>query len=233
MRHRAFILAGMALLALMPRSGLGQEVVLDQNFDGLEEGFIGRAGLVLGERKYTVDGRWADFGSGPGSPVIQSQTSRGGNAVEFSRIEGQTSHSLNGSFNGIQNASRILFRFEIFIPGDGGAVVALSRGNDMAAGVLLRSSQPGIRGWNAQAKAWETVAEFRPPSEWCEVLIDCNVAGETYRLTVRDEAGREVAAGDMPLDSSLLSEAGIGNVIINPQLASPFYIDNVTVQVEL
>ncbi len=234
MAIRPLALISVCLLAFSA-SGWGQEeVVLEQNFDQIPEGQQGRVGKVLagGSKKYSNEGRWSEFGTELGCPKIQTEVQRGGNAVELTRTQDQNTHVLHGIFDPIRQASRILFTCDVQISGNSGTIVSLARGNDMAAGVLLRSDVPGIRAWNPESKAWGTMLESPRTNQWLKVVMDCDVRKKTYRAALLDDQGNELVSKEMPFDDSLLLEGGLDNLCFIPQLPEACYIDNVSVKVE-
>lgn len=199
-----------------------------QDFDQVSEGFEGR----LGESPSASGGRWVEFGGAPGMPRIQSGTAREGNAVELTRIDGDSRHTLYGIFTPITSARRLEFSCQLKLGDKSGTIVGLARGNDLAAGVTLYGPGPGIRGWNAQSRKWDVVREAPLPDEWCKIVLDCDVEGATYTIQISGPRGEEIVKREMPFDVSLLPEGGIGVVLVNPQLPAPFFLDDVTLNVE-
>jgi len=207
-------------------SARSQETLIKQNFDQMPENFVGRFGQG-------TDGRWMEFGRSPGTPRIQSGKARKGNAVELTRVEGASQHALLGTFAPILQAHRILLECRILLENaNSGAIVALARGNDLAAGLLLSGEPSRIRGWNGQTGKWEPVSSAPLPAEWCRIAIAINVEAATYEAAVFSADGSEIVRQQFPFDVSLLSESGIGVLLVNPQQPEPFYLDDVSLHVE-
>lgn len=219
-------IAGIFACILLP--SLAQETIMEQNFNQVPVDFIGRLGAA--DR---LEGRWAEFGDSPGTPRIQSQTAREGNAVELTRLpDSDGRHALHGIFTPITHAHRILLNCHLRLGENSGTIVALARQNDLAAGLTLYSRNPGIRGWNHTAQKWEVISNSPVSNEWCRVEIDCNIEAATYQAAVFGEDGAEIARQEFSFDTSLLDEGGIGVLLINPQLPDSFFLDDVTLQVE-
>jgi hypothetical protein len=97
-------------------------------------------------------------------------------------------------------------------------------------GVLLQAQKPMIRGWNSTEKKWEAVLGSLQEGEWLQVRMACDVEAATYTILVLDEKKTEIAKTSLSFDRSLLEEAGLNTVCVNPQSAGLVYIDNVTVK---
>ncbi len=210
---------------------------MEQNFDLIPSGQTGTVGKVFSgfnpnspEGRYGHEGRWGQFGIDLGFPKIQSEVQRGGNAVELTRVQDQVTHVLYGMFNPIMHVSGIVIEFNILITDNAGLSVTIGQGNEMAAGVLLRSVAPGIRIWNPDSKAWVTMQESPRNNEWLKVVMDCNVPEKICRTTLFDEHGTKLTSQDAPFDSALLADAGLNNLVFNPQLPGACYIDNVSIK---
>jgi len=137
-----------------------------------------------------------------------------------------------GAIRPIHFTKQIQFDFSILITGKGGVSVGLNRVNDLSLAVLLQTQNPMIRGWNSTTKKWESVLGNLPEGEWVEVRMDCDVEAATYTILLLDEKKTEIAKASLPFNRSLLEEAGLNTICVNPQSAGLVYIDNVTVKIK-
>lgn len=226
------LLEGLTFFLLSVFSVLGQEVVLDQDFDGAPVDTEGRFGVANSEGGTDQQGRWGNFGSDGTSPHLQEANSQKDVAVELFRGNGDGKQVLLGVFTPIRQARRIYVEFFLMVADQGGASISLSNVNDPAMGVLLQTLTPEIRGWNGEAKSWDKLSGRFPTGEWVKVKMVCDVVAGNYQLQVLGSEGREIVAATLPFDKSLLDEQGLGTLIVSPQFDGPIYFDTVSVRID-
>lgn len=219
---------------LMVFQASGSELVLEQDFEAIPTGQVGRFGSVMpGSMPYGVEGRWSEFGTDPGSPVVRAGDDENGQFVELSRIEGAATHVLIGSTNTIRSASEVVLQCDLWIPIGGSLVVALAHQNTQIASVWLRTDDPNLRLWNPNTSGWEDASEFIPTGQWLSLNVTCDTITSITTITLYEGDERELMQAEVPLDSETLKHLGFNSILFNPQPGSdePSKVDNVSLQV--
>lgn len=198
----------------------GQQTILEQNFDTLQEGLVGRFGSANpGPNPYGLEGRWSEFGVDPGTPRIQVRPDGVGQVVALNRLE--EARPLIGAFNPIQQAvSRLVLECDMWLSLESAMVVSINGQNTQAASVLLRTQPPGAALWNPRELAWEPTADRAPAEQWFRLIIDCDFQNESYKVTFVDQQGNELFSAHGLLNSATLQENPLNNVLFNPQPGS-------------
>jgi len=199
--------------------GHAQQTIVEQDFETISEGFVGRFGSVSpGPNPYGIEGRWSEFGTDPGTPRVQVRPDGDGQAV-FLRRE-NASRPLIGVFNPIQAATRFALECDLWLSRESHMVVSINNQNIQVASVLLRTEAPGIAVWNPRDSAWESVSNQAPSGQWLRLIIDCDYKNESYTVSLADKNGGELFSAQGLLDPKAVSEGGLNNILFNPQPGS-------------
>lgn len=199
--------------------GQAQQTLVEQDFENIPEGFVGRFGTVSpGPQPYGIEGRWSEFGTETATPRVQVRPDGEGQAV-FLRREND-SRPLIGVFNPIHGATRFVLECDLWLSREGNMVVSINSQNTQLASVLLRTQAPGIAVWNPRDSAWEPISDQAPSEQWIRLTIDCDYKSDSYTVTLAYKNGAELLSAQGLLDPKAITEGGLNNILFNPQPGS-------------
>ncbi len=201
------------------------ERLFQQDFDAFPEAVEG----PYRSPNETDSGTWYGFGVEGNHAAVQSERSRSGKALRLIRGEEDTVSQSVQCYVSPTAASRLRFKFSLYIEGDGTLRISMDRHTHRLFAVAIGTRQLQI--FNPETAEWQTLeAPAIAKDSWMEWTIDCDRSQNTYELRLRHEGEptETVVASGLPLNSASEAEQQIFEITADP--GGPYCIDTLSLE---